>query len=245
MNLICINRGARATERARACRFHGEAAGFRHEAVAVGSSMYELLDEQMRLLRLPQNQLNDFCRKSGREIHPTNLKQLLAPELHQSRLGWESKMVKGLRLLTAVKWIKRVGYDDDEPVPVPDWDAEGFIEKVALKRDDMAGLRSKKNLTSFIRRSKIKGTVLTVYGVHKAYCPAGWRLVVKPANYTDLLVHAPAWDTVSRLAAPSPPPLAHPPLIFLHAHSLLSLVRASSAGRGRASGDRWRISERG
>ena len=168
MNPFCINRGARATERARACRFHGEAAGFRHEAVAVGSSMYELLDEQMRLLRLPQNQLNDFCRKSGREIHPTNLKQLLAPELHQSRLGWESKMVKGLRLLTAVKWIKRVGYDDDEPVPVPDWDAEGFIEKVALKRDDMAGLRSKKNLTSFIRRSKIKGTVLTVYGVHKA-----------------------------------------------------------------------------
>ena len=71
---------------------------------------------------------------------------------------------------------------------------EGFIGRVALKRNDMAGLRSKKNLTSFIRRSKINGTVLTVYGTHKAYCPAGWRLV-KPANYTDLLVEAPAWDT--------------------------------------------------
>jgi len=87
---------------------------------------------------------------------------------------------------------------------------EGFIGRVALKRNDMAGLGSKKNLTSFIRRSKINGTVLTVYGTHKAYCPAGWRLV-KPANYTDLLVEAPAWDT----------------------------------GRGRAGGDRWRISERG
>ena len=82
---------------------------------------------------------------------------------------------------------------------------EGFIGRVALKRNDIAGLRSKKNLTSFIRRSKINGTVLTVYGTHKAYCPAGWRLV-KPANYTDLLVEAPAWDTGEyRLAAPNNP----------------------------------------
>ena len=88
---------------------------------------------------------------------------------------------------------------------------EGFIGRVALKRNDMAGLRSKKNLTSFIRRSKINGTVLTVYGTHKAYCPAGWRLV-KPANYTDLLVEAPAWDTGEyRLAAPNNPHPTPPP----------------------------------
>ena len=64
---------------------------------------------------------------------------------------------------------------------------EGFIGRVALKRNDMAGLRSKNNLTSFIRRSKINGTVLTVYGTHKAYCPAGWRLVSVPCYEWDAL----------------------------------------------------------
>ena len=89
----------------------------------------------MRLLRLPQNQINDFCRKSGREIHPTNLKQLLAPELRapeSTRMGvkyGEGPPVAHRRQISGssrsvMMTMSRCLFQTE--------DVEGFIGRVAL-----------------------------------------------------------------------------------------------------------------
>ena len=189
---------------------------------------YELVDENMRLLSVPETKLSRFCSWWGRGTSVSNLKTLVEPDawFSLSRIGVEAKMVKGLRSLASVHWLQRIGSGED-PIPVPNWDVSNFVLRVASQRDDMCGLRSVKNLTSFLRGNKIKDTVRDVYGIDATHCPGGWCRVDQPRNYTQLLEHAPAWDNV-RARVPYPFPTSRP-LTPLNCH-------CTGAARGGAIG---------
>ena len=104
---------------------------------------YELVDENMRLLSVPETKLSRFCSWWGRGTSVSNLKTLVEPDawFSLSRIGVEAKMVKGLRSLASVHWLQRIGSGED-PIPVPNWDVSNFVLRVASQRDDMSGLLS-------------------------------------------------------------------------------------------------------
>ena len=114
----------------------------------------------------------------------------------QSRIGWQNHMVSGWRLVRdAVKWIQKV--DGGRVFPVLSWRVEDFVNNVASKHDDMAGLRSEKSVYSFIMGHKIRGSVREVWGLKKEVCPNGWCRVAQPENVLEYLERAPLpWETV-------------------------------------------------
>ena len=107
---------------------------------------YELIDEQMQLVVGPRARLWEFCEKHKPKLHYSNLHKLLHSSIFVSRLGWDSSVVQGLRLKASIKWIRRVGFDDD-PTPVPLWSVATFIERVASKSDAMIGLQHSIHMT--------------------------------------------------------------------------------------------------
>ena len=97
---------------------------------------YELVDSDLRLVLLPKGKVAEFAARlpGATKATPGNLRALLMPEAQNSaaRLGWEANMVKGMRVLAAVKWIQLEGNAQSHAVPVPDWDVAGWIERVPI-----------------------------------------------------------------------------------------------------------------
>ena len=162
---------------------------------------YHLVDSDCRLVVLPEDKVATFAASlpGATKATPGNLRALLEPAAQTStaRLGWESKMVKGVHPMTELKWIQRVG-TEDTPIAIPNWDVNGWIERVAKKHASMTGLRSKQLVTKFIRGNELNGRIREVYGENARHCPRGWRILHRqPSNYADLLRRAPLpWDTV-------------------------------------------------
>ena len=157
----------------------GERSGFLDEGPrSESATMFTLVNHDGHVVTFPSDRLNEFCNKSRPRIHVDNMKELLGTGPHsKSRERWQPHKVQDHRLPEAVKYIRPVGCDRvDRVVPILTWRVSDFIANVAMKRDDMAGLRSEKNVTSFIKGHKIKGAVHDVYGKCGA-CPDGWELV--------------------------------------------------------------------
>ena len=144
-----------------------------------------LLEEDGRYLEFPASKVSEFCRMRSPQVHDRNLQELLGltPKA-ASRLHLESHVVEGLRLLDSMAWLRRV--NGDGIVYIMKWNVEQFVADVANSRRDMSGLRSPKNVKSFVCRHKIKGTVRTVYGETKD-CPGGWELIDRPREWKKFL----------------------------------------------------------
>ena len=93
---------------------------------------YHLVDSDCRLMVLPEDKVATFAASlpGATKATPGNLRALLEPAAQTStaRLGWESKMVKGVHPMTELKWIQRVG-TEDTPIAIPNWDVNGWIER--------------------------------------------------------------------------------------------------------------------
>ena len=141
-----------------------------------------LVDDDGTFISFAESELGIFCRQRQPPItRPENLKELLGHSPRaSSRKSWDAHVRYGLRLPSAVKYIEPVG-KPGEIIPILPWKVADFIANVAKHRDDMAGLRSEKNVYSFINGHKIKGSVRAEYGSCPAN-PQGWRLADAPAD---------------------------------------------------------------
>ena len=177
--------------------FCGSASGFQGSCTkgswtkcAVMDRTINLVDDDGTFISFAESELGIFCRHRQPPItKPENLKELLnlGPRA-SSRKSWEPHVKYGLRLPSAVKYIEPVEGQGDI-VPILPWKVGHFIATVAKQRDDMAGLRSEKNVYSFVNGHKIKGSVREEYGSCLA-CPRGWRLADAPADPGEYLGRA-------------------------------------------------------
>ena len=150
---------------------------------------------------LPVSRLDDFCRLSIPPIKSrSNFDELLGSATAASRGGNVSACRYGYRRADTVQFLQNV--ETKEIVPVWQLTTDAFISSVSKTRADMAGLRSKTNLTKFLGGTKITGSVRDIYGGWSLMPPGGVKL-------EEHLAAAPLpWDRgyTAYISEVSPPP---------------------------------------